>query len=325
LHTLCDALVEPISDRKLNAAWEQLDKLGAESLAPAANRARIMLAAQRTPLLCVLEQVVPDYPASQAPQLDARLIATWNDDLLRECHDAAPWRAAFERAQERKRLLADFKAAIASGDKVKIAELVAKPCLEHYPLPTDWQHIARAALAEVKATRKLLKVLKHGQQSRFSEVFDARILRHNAAAFEPRRALLSQWIADEIVPLGKLGLAPPLARRGLGKEPGANSAYRLCWQWPEPRFTDQCLVAVCQVQPQPGDDPRKLAVHLRLPIDRKSYEEGGGSRLFHAEEGWLGGYVAIWAMIDVGFAVFASHPLILGRLEAPPAKPVRWR
>ncbi len=324
LEALRAALCEPISDRKLNAVWERLDELGAQCMAPAADLARILLAVERTPLLCVLEQVPPEYPAQQAPQLDARLIATWNDGLLRECHDAAPWRAAHERAEERRRLLADLKEAIVSGDKVKIAELIAKPCLERYPLPTDWQHVARAALAEVKATRKLLKVLKHGQQSRFSEVFDARILRHNATAFLPRRALLSEWISAEIVPLGKLGLAPPLARTSLAKEPGVNSAYRICWQWPQPRFTDQCIVAVCPAKPRPGDDPRKLAVHLRLPIDRKSYEEGGGSRLFHAEEAWLGGYVAIWAMIDVGFAVFASHPLILGRLEATPARPTRW-
>ena len=324
LQALRDALHEPISDRKLSAAWEQLEKCGARSLAPAADMERIRLATERTPLVCVLEQVPPDYTAQQAPQLDARLIATWNDALLRDCHDAEPWRAAHERAQQRKRLLAELKSAISSGDKVKIADLVGQPCLEHYPLPSDFQHVARAALAEVKATRKLLKVLKRGQQSRFSEVFDARILRHNVAAFEPQRGLLRQWIADEIVPLGKLRLAPPLARQALTKEPGVNAAYRVCWQWPEPRFTEQCVVAVCHGQPRPGDDPRTLAVHLRLPIDRKNYEEGGGSRLFHAEQAWLGGYVAIWAMIDVGFAVFASNPLVLGRLEAPRAKPSRW-
>lgn len=324
LQALRDTLSEPISDCKLSAAWEQLEKLGAQSLAPAADMARILLAGERTPLVCVLAQIPHDYTTQQAPQFDARLIATWNDALLRECHDAEPWRAAHERAQERKRLLAELKAAISSGNKVKIAELVGQPCLEHYPLPTDWQHVARAALTEVKATRKLLKVLKHGQQARFSEVFDARILRHNVAAFEPRQALLRQWIANEIVPLDKLGLAPPLARHALAKEPGVNSAYRICWQWPEPRFTDQCIVAVCHEKPRPGDDPRALAVYLRMPIDRKSYEEGGGSRLFHAEQAWLGGYVAIWAMIDVGFALFASNPLILGRLEAPQAKPSRW-
>ncbi|HUY33554.1 MAG TPA: hypothetical protein VMV69_12465 [Pirellulales bacterium] len=324
LATLRDALAEPISDRKLTAVWEQLDQLGARSLAPAADLARISLAAERTPLVRALEQIAPDYTPQQAPQFDARLIAAWNDALLRECHDAAPWIAAYERAQRRKRLLAELKAAITSGDKLKIAELVAQPCLEHYPLPADWQHAARAATAEVTAARKLLKVLNRGQQARFPDVFDARVLRHNAAAFEPRRALLRQWIADEIVPLAKLGLAHPVARHCLVKEPGANSAYRICWQWPEPRFTDQCIVAVCHAKPQPGDDPRTLAVHLRMPIDRKSYEEGGGSRLFHAEQAWIGGYVAIWAMIDVGFAVFASHPLIIGRLEAPQAKPSRW-
>ncbi|HEV3006014.1 MAG TPA: hypothetical protein VGX78_16215 [Pirellulales bacterium] len=314
------ALHEPISDRTLTSLWEQLGKLGGQTLAPQDDLPRIVLAAKRTPILCVLEQIPPDYQATQAPQLDARLMSTWNDDLLADCHDAAPWRTAHERAQMRRRLLAELKTAVDSHDKLAIAQLVAEPCLDRYPLPTDWQHAARQALAEVKATRKLLKALKRGQQERFSEVFDARILRHNATAFAPRRALLREWIAAEVLPLGKLGLAPPLARQSMAKEPGVNAAYRICWQWPEPRFTEQCVVAVCPAKPRPGDDPRKLAVYLRLPIDRKSYEEGGGSRLFHAEDAWLGGYVAIWAMIDTGFEVFASEPLILGRLEAPPAR-----
>jgi hypothetical protein len=319
------ALQEPISDRRLTLLWEQLGKLGGQSLAAPGDMPRIVLAAKRTPLLCVLEQIPPDYPIAQAPQFDPRLMGTWNEDLLGDCHDAEPWRKAHERAQKRKRLLAELKAAVASNDRLAIARLVAEPCLDRYPLPTDWQHAAKQALAEVKATRKLLKALKRGRPEGFSEVFDARILRHNAAAFTPRRALLREWISAEVLPVGKLGLAPPLARQGMAKEPGVNAAYRICWQWPEPRFTEQCIVAVCPSKPGPGDDPRKLHVYLRLPIDRKSYEEGGGSRLFHADESWLGSYVAIWAMIDIGFEVFASEPLILGKLEAVDDRPRGWR
>ena len=118
-------------------------------------------------------------------------------------------------------------------------------------------------------------------------------------------------------------MAPPLARQALAAENGSHATSRICWHWPEPRFTDQCLVVVCRNKPRPGDDPRRLGAWVRLPVDRKSYEEGGGSRLLHVDDTWQGAYVAVWAMVDVGFETFASEPLILGRLDTVLAKPAR--
>jgi predicted Ser/Thr protein kinase len=324
LDKLQHALLEPASDLGIASAWENLEQLGAQSLVPAEQRGRALQAAARAPALYALKQLPPDYPASQAPQLDARLLGAWNEDLLDGCHDAAAWRPAYQTAVRRKHVLEDLKKAIAAVDKHKIVDLYDEPCLHHYPLPADWVRAAKGAMAEVKATRRLLAVLAHDSPGDFLEAFDARIVRHNRAAFAAHADRIGKWLRAEILPAAKIGLTPPLARQALATENGSHATYRLCWRWPEPRFTDQCLLAVCRNKPRPGEDPRQLAAWVRLPVDRKSYEEGGGSRLLHVDEAWRGAYLAVWAMVDVGFETFASEPLILGRLEAAPAKPARW-
>lgn len=324
LDELQRALGEPASDLAIAAAWERLEKLEAQSLAPAESQGRVLQAVARAPAIYALKQLPHEYPASQAPQLDVRLLSVWDDDLLDGCRDAQPWRAAHRQAVHRKQVLEAFKKAMAAGDKHRIVDLYDEPCLRHYPLPADWSRQAKSAAAEVKAMRRLLAALTKDARSEFRDDFDARLLRQNRAAFEPHAERIRQWLSTEILPAAKIGLAPPLARQALQMEPGSSSSCRICWQWPEPRFTDQCLVAVCRHKPQAGDDPRRLDAHLRLPVDRKSYEEGGGSRLLHIDERWHGGCLAVWALVDVGFETFVSEPLVLGRLESFPVKAVRW-
>lgn len=323
LDKLQHAMHDPASDLAISAAWEDLERLDAQSLVPAEQRGRALQAAARAPLLFALKQIQPDYPAPQAPQLDSRLLAVWNEEVLDGCHDAAPWRPAYQTALRRKHVLERLKKAIAAVDKHKIVDLYDEPCLHHYPLPADWVRAAKGAMAEVKATRRLLAVLAHDSPADFLEAFDARIVRQNRAAFAAHAERIGQWLGAEVLPAAKLGLAPPLARQALAAENGSHATSRICWHWPEPRFTDQCLVVVCRNKPRPGDDPRRLAAWVRLPVDRKSYEEGGGSRLLHVDETWQGAYVAVWAMVDVGFETFASEPLILGRLDTVLAKPAR--
>ncbi|HVX62425.1 MAG TPA: hypothetical protein VHC19_17535, partial [Pirellulales bacterium] len=208
--------------------------------------------------------------------------------------------------------------------KHKIVDLVDEPCLRHYPLPAEWARAAKGAMAEVKATRRLLAVLNDDQPNELRDAFDAQVLRANQDLFAPYAQRLAERMAVEILPAEKLGLGPPVARKAVAREPGSATAYRVCWQWPEPRFSDQCLLAVCRPHPAPGDDPRRSETLVRIPVDRRSYEEGGGSRLLHVEDDWQGGYVAVWAVVDVGFQTFVSDPLVLGQLEEASAKPTRW-
>ncbi len=328
LHVLAKlkrALAEPVSDVALASLWEKLHALKGRALAPASVKARAATAVERAAVLHILRQIPATYPIDQAPQLDARLMNTWNDSLLAECHDAEPWRAAWRQAAKRQAVLAELKKAIAANNKLGIADLAADDCLTGYPLPHDWARIAKGAMSELQTFRQLLATLQRNDRQAFRQNFDARVLRRHAKEFAAHQARLREWILAEVLPGDKLGLAPPLARRGLMREPGGNNTFRICWQWPQPRFSEQCVVAICREPPRRGGDARQLASLIRLPVERKSYEEGGGSRLLHADHDWQGGYVIVWAVIDVGFEQFASEPLVLGRLEAPAAKSsARW-
>ncbi len=317
------ALHEPVSDLAVAEAWERLEQVDARPLVSSSTRARASLAAERANLLRILKQIPHDYPIDQAPQLDRRLLSTWNDALLAECHDAAPWRAACKAAARRKTALEEMKAAIAAGDKTRVAELAGEDCLEGYPLPGDWARVAKTALAELRTLRHLLGTLKNNDRAGFQKAFDARVLRRHPHEFAHYRGRIEEWIAAQMLASQQIGLAPPVARKSLVREPGNNGTFRVCWQWPEPRYSEQCIVALCRSLPARGADPRQLDALIRLPVDRKSFEEGGGNRVLHVEPDWFGSYVVVWAMIDAGFHVFASDPLVLGRLEALAKSPRR--
>jgi len=320
LHALAHlkrVLQEPVSDLAVAAAWERMEQLEAKGLASSHTRSRAVLAAERAAVLHILKQIPPDYPIEQAPQQDARLLKTWNNSLLAECHDADAWRKVYKAAHQRQAVLEQMKASQAAGDKMKLAELAAEDCLAGYPLPGEMARVAKGALAELRVLRHLLGTLKHNDLAGFREAFDARVLRKHPKEFGDYRRQIEEWIAGELLASQQLGLAPPVARKALTHEPGNNGTFRVCWQWPEPRFSEQCIVTLCRNLPRRGEDPRQLSALIRLPVDRKSFEEGGGNRVLHVEPDWLGCYVAVWAMIDAGFHVFASEPLVLGRLDAP--------
>jgi hypothetical protein len=317
------ALHDPVSDIAVAAAWQRLEQVDGQGLVSAHKRARAAVALERAAALHILKQIPPDYSIEQAPQQDPRLLSTWNDALLAECHDADPWRRAQTAARRRHEVLEQMKAAIASGDKMRVAELAGEDCLAGYPLPNEWARMAKGALAELRTLRHLLGTLKGHDLAGFREAFDASVLRRHAKEFAAYHSRIEEWVAAEMLTSRQLGLAPPLARKALVHEPGNNGTFRICWQWPEPRYSDRCIVALCRTLPRPGDDPRQLAALLRLPVDRKSFEEGGGNRVLHVEPDWLGCYVAVWAEIDAGFRSFVSEPLVLGRLEASGTKSPR--
>jgi hypothetical protein len=324
---LQDALREPASDQAIAAAAKKLDEYQGRCLLPADALARVRLAEERLPCLTAIKKIPADYSAGDAPQQDPKLLAAWKDSLLADCHDAQPWKAAYQRAAQRREILDKLRNAVNAGDNSVVAKLAGHACLKGYPLPPSWASAVQQALAEAQAIRKLSDVLEQGQRSRFREVFDAAVIRQNPSAFQAHRELLRQWIPEEILPPGKLGLCPPVGREGIVPQSGAacGPAYRVCWSWPHPRFSQQCLLVVSGSLPTPGEDPRHLRAALRLSLDRKRYEEGGGGVMIDGSEECRGGYVTVWVRIDVGFEKFMSGPLILGQLDGPPSATGRGR
>ena len=116
---LSDAFHRPQSDLGIYGAWVKLGELQARAMIPPKYLPRIAEAEQRYSLLMSLKKIPPSYPVSQSPQLDARLLAVWNDDLLRDATMRSPgwpvtksrrsaarccsnWRPRFPAATSRK-------------------------------------------------------------------------------------------------------------------------------------------------------------------------------------------------------------------------------
>jgi hypothetical protein len=72
---------------------------------------------------------------------------------------------------------------------------------------------------------------------------------------------------------------------------------------------------VARDEPDPLEDPREIDLLHRVPIDRRGWENASGRWTLREESAWRGALVVVWAMIDLGFAVLPSRPLVLGRLE----------
>jgi hypothetical protein len=312
INQLEHALRQPIGEGAIVAAWRKVVGAQCERFVNAEHRGRIALAEKRSALVEALQAV----PEGLSPdQLDRRLLELWDEELAEGCTELEAWRPAYREAVYRKGFLERIEQAIQSGSDAAILELLEDPCVKDYSLPAGWGVAIRTARDRIAKTEALLAALGDGDRASFCDLFDARILRKYGDRFARYRSLLSQWTQSEVLPLEGLGLGRALGRASLFCVDEADGAYRVRWTWPQQRFADECLLAVCAREPGPQDDPRDLDVQYRLPLDRQNWESGGGSRVIHAKPEWAGSYVVVWAMVDLGFSVFASQPLVLGRLE----------
>lgn len=305
------AVKESAGEAAIASAWRKVVRAECEGLVRPELLPRVELAQRRAPLLDALGAIPPDLPPDQT---DRRLLDVWQEEVLRDCPEAAPWRERHGQAVLRQELLARLQQAVGGGNDLEITRLLDAPALAGYSLPAAWTATIRAAQQRVARTEVLIHAMRHGERSSFLELFDARLIRRFADRFAAHEELLCQWIRSEVLPAERMGLRPALARASVvPADPGAGT-YRIRWTWPQQRFTEECILAVCEEEPSVGEDPREISALYRLPIDRANWERGGGSRLLHVKPEWLRACVVVWALVDVGFRVFASHPLVLGRL-----------
>jgi hypothetical protein len=304
-------------------AWRKAVSLGCQKLVPEAWRRRIDLAEQRLPLVRSIRRIPTTLSADQ---LDRKLLGIWNEDLLGGCGDVGPWREAYRRAVRRRDLLRRVGKAIRARRDAEIADLMGDPLLADFPLPASWQAAIQSARDRVAKTASLIATLQQDDAATFWERFDARLIRRHRDLFAAYEELLRRWTEKEILSPARLGLGPALGRSSLVCVDRAEGVYCVRWTWPQQRFSEQCILAICPQSPGPGDEPGSFSVYYRLPIDCASWEAGGGSRLIHVQPEWRDGWLAVWAMVDLGFQVFASHPLVLGRLgEAADGPQSGWK
>jgi hypothetical protein len=270
-----------------------------------------------------LGRIADDLPPDQ---LDRRLLDVWSDELAEGCLEAEAWGEAHEWAVYRKELLDRIGQAIGRRDDTAVIELVEDPALEGYGLPATWTSAIATARDRIGKTDALVAALESGDRESFVALFDARIIRKFGDRFSRHESLLSEWTRSEILPLEGLGLRLAVGRASLVSIDQAEGTYRVRWTWPQQRFTDECILAIRPDEPDPDVHPRDLDAQHRLPMDRQNWESGGGSRVIHVEREWAGSCVIVWALVDLGFRTFASHPLVLGRLdEGKKRSDGRWK
>jgi len=300
------------NDDEIVAAWRAVSRSQSEGMVDPKHRRRIELAARRLPVLTALRAIPEGCPPDQ---VDGRLLAVWRDDVVDGCRELAAWRPAWLEAARRRQLLRQIEEAIGRRDEEAIARLVGDPLLENYPLPSHWDAPVRAAKEQARKTDTLIEALGSGDRASFARSFDARIIRRAADRFAAYEPPLCDWVRAEILPVDAIGLRPAVARASLVAVDRGEGTFRVRWTWPQQRFTNECILAVCPEIPAAEDDPRDAAAHYRAAADRESWESGGGSRLIHVEPGWQADYVVVWASVDLGFRLLFSHPLVLGRLN----------
>jgi hypothetical protein len=311
------AALDLADDRETVAAWRLVVQAHCENLVSPKDRTQVQLAERRLWLANRLHGLSHEMPPDQ---LDQQLLELWQEDLLQGVEEAERWRTAYETARYRRDLLARIGEAIGNRDEPAIVQALRDPALADFPLPDSWHGAIQAAKDRMEAADALQCALQSDDRSRFLQLFDIRLIRQHAERFEPHQARLAKWTEEEVLPAEAMGLRPAIARASVVPMNKADLTFRVRWTWPQQRFTEECILAVCETEPQMGEDPREVAAGFREPIDRSNWEGGGGSRVIHAESAWLGHSVTVWAVVDLGFRLLFSHPLVLGTLGQPRRK-----
>ena len=309
--------VQADSDAKIAVAFRNLESLQAGPLVDSAAQSRIDIAMQRETALGLLAKIPTNYAPAQATQWDSKLLAAWDEQLLKDCNDAAPWKPSFDTAAHRQELLGALEKAIAKGDAFLSHDIAADPSLVDYPFTAHVILVLKKAKADVVAVRSMTEALKKGDRMAFGQMFSARAVREHAATLQPYREQYLEWLKSDVLPCDKLGLHPPIGQRPLECELGFDSKStrcKICWKWPAARFTDECAVLLCRNRPTARESPDGIAAWHKFQITRENFERAGGFRMVNTEAAWKGCYVVVWARIDLGNDVIWSEPLVLGKV-----------
>lgn len=298
-----------ITEKELAQFWSELRQVQAENLLSPQSRSRLDLALGRSSRLKKLEQISPN---ASVDQRDREILEIWDDLLLGNCSDATPWQSQYRDAVRRKTLRAELQRALDAGDITVALRCVDDPLLNGFPFDQETQTKINAARVRQKGIAELLQVLRGNQRARFHEVFNAQVIRDDRIRFIDYQAKLKDWITTDILPRSRVGLLPPLVGNMLSNGSGK---YKAQWRWPHVRFCDSCLWAVCKAPPRGMAQPNDIAIYQQ-PFTRKLIESGGGAYSFNPKPEWVGRYVVVWAIIDLGFEKIFSEPLLLGRIEA---------
>ena len=322
-HALLKSLKSPRSDLVIAAAWHKFARANGQKLVDDRVRMRVRLAKRRAQLLKNILAIPPDLPLDQ---LDNRLLDVWDETLLTACHDAREWEPRYQQAVARRDILKAMRDAIEQTDSDTIARLRDEASLRNYPLPDDIRQgiddvKQRMEKAQYNRRQNLIRSLSANDRTTFYELFDIEMVSEICEALPHHQAPIGKFTEHEILPLDRCGLT---AGEAATLEINEEGRIRVAWHWPEPRISNRCCLMVCPETPKSHQSPVDIESVYSFTINRPEWDAAGQSHEFSLQPEWEGHHVVVWAVLDLGFQIYYTEPLDLGRL-APEKKSRKWR
>ncbi len=298
-------------EMKIAEAWTKVRQVKAQALLTAQQMERAEMAAKRAPRLRTLLGVKADTPPDQVDRL---VLGTWDETLFQDCPQAEPFREMMAVAMRRRVKMDALTTAVKRNDRTRILELLDDPLLENYTIPGQLGDFLRSKSDVYAHGQQMLAAIAQNDHEAFQKNFDTRSLRESPEEFVPVFGVMERWILEDILPRRNNGLKQTLGRASMVT--GEKGVVTLRWMWPQPRFSDVCVLGISAGQPLETDQPWEISLVHQVEITRQEWEKMGGFYTLQPQKEWGGKYVTVWAIIEAGMRKFATEPLTLGRLEA---------
>jgi len=286
----------------------EVRRVAAESLLPARDLQRLIVAEKRVPILQQLALV----PSEETVDCDNRILALWiNEELLQECPEAGPFRPRYAAAQERKSLLTDLRQAMAAGDEIRVCNIADHPLLSGFKLDVQTEQFIRQARQAADSVNLMLQQLAIDDQENFARQLDVSLLNRFWPRFDDYHQKIRGWMLSGVLKPGYIGLAmPPLghAVRRMGP------VVKIKWQFPT-RVTDTCVVTFSRGQVKSGADLQTPGVLLQQEIKLRTFEQAGSICALPVSR-FEGASISVLAMVEICGERFYSAPLNLGKVPS---------
>lgn len=311
------ALTRPISEAAVIAAWSRLEEVKGTAVASDEMTNRVELARDRLKIIHRLRELPPDLPQGER---EKKIVALWDESLLDGCADVAQWEPIYNKVVGSQKWVDRIHRKIKARDVDalrRIVTSVAGQRFENMPGEVS-QALAEASeylrLHEVRRSKSLLNAITGGQGAPFRELFDLAMLREICEHAKHHQPVVARMIEAHILPLESLGLAN-LEEAGLVKEEDAENHWRVRWQVPDPKFETRTELRVCSKKPKSNTIPDDVKAVHSMTFDDANRVPSEDGYLLTVEPEWEGHWIAVWAVIDLGFQTFHSPTLLIGQLQ----------
>ena len=307
------AVQEPCLEAIVLQAWRKLGHVRGQGLAPEELQKRVELAEKRLPLIQALMAIPDDAPEAERQR---RVLEIWDDALLKDCHEAEPWRTFYQRFQTAAEAIRQIDSALEAGQFPAAERLLGAPDLQGVNLPPKLAQALQAARTQIQQAtlakrQALINVLRENRRTDFAELFDVATLTDICRQSRHHQPLVGQLLETEILPLSRIGLAADPAT-ALQRDEQANLS--IVWTWPPPRISNVCRLAICKQRPRAQVSPDDVPAEYAVTIAREQWNPAVGQQVVMQPE-WEGSYVLVWAVVDLGYQIFFSEPLEVGQIQ----------